>query len=95
MDLPAVVTTDLRLNEPRLAKLPNIMKARKKPIKVRSPESRLCSSAQTLKPADLGVDVKPRLETLKVANPPERVGGGKAESVEDLVAQLKAKGVLG
>ena len=49
---------------------------------------------QTLKPADLGVDVKPRLETLKVSEPPQRVGGGKAESVEDLVAQLKSKGVI-
>ena len=56
--------------------------------------TRTSLTEQTLKPADLGVDVKPRLETLKVSEPPQRVGGGKAESVEDLVAQLKSKGVI-
>ncbi|WP_429000199.1 electron transfer flavoprotein subunit beta/FixA family protein, partial [Stenotrophomonas maltophilia] len=62
MKLPAVVTTDLRLNEPRYATLPNIMKAKKKPL-------------ETVKPADLGVDVAPRLSTLKVAEPPKRNAG--------------------
>src|ERR1700748_632119 len=62
LTLPAVITTDLRLNEPRYVTLPNIMKAKKKPL-------------ETLKPADLGVDVAPRLKTLKVAEPPKRSGG--------------------
>jgi electron transfer flavoprotein beta subunit len=64
LSLPAVVTTDLRLNEPRYATLPNIMKAKKKPL-------------DTVKPADLGVDVAPRLKTLKVAEPPKRSAGIK------------------
>ena len=62
LTLPAIVTTDLRLNEPRYASLPNIMKARKKPI-------------ENVKPADLGVDPAPRLTTLKVAEPPKRKAG--------------------
>jgi electron transfer flavoprotein beta subunit len=74
--LPAVVTTDLRLNEPRYASLPNIMKAKKKPI-------------DQMAPADLGVDVSPRLTTLKVQEPPKREAGEKVESVQELVAKLK------
>ncbi|HUZ71861.1 MAG TPA: electron transfer flavoprotein subunit beta/FixA family protein [Stellaceae bacterium] len=73
--LPAVVTTDLRLNEPRYASLPNIMKAKKKPIEQVAPEA-------------LGVDVTPRLVTLKVEEPPRRQGGGKVGSVEELVDKL-------
>jgi electron transfer flavoprotein beta subunit len=73
--LPAIVTTDLRLNEPRYASLPNIMKAKKKPI-------------EALTPASLGVDAAPRLKTLKVAEPPRRQGGGKVASVEELVDKL-------
>jgi electron transfer flavoprotein beta subunit len=76
LKMPAIVTTDLRLNEPRYASLPNIMKARKKPI-------------ETIKPADLGVDPAPRLTTLSVAEPPKRQAGGKVKSVEELVAKLK------
>jgi electron transfer flavoprotein beta subunit len=76
--LPAVVTTDLRLNEPRYASLPNIMKARKKPI-------------ETLKPADLGVDPTPRLKVLKVAEPPKRQAGKKVGSVSELVQKLKTE----
>ncbi|RXW18053.1 hypothetical protein EST38_g7799 [Candolleomyces aberdarensis] len=78
--LPVVITTDLRLNEPRYASLPNIMKAKKKPVEKLSPE-------------DLGVDYTPQLETLKVTEPPKRVGGGKVASVEELVAKLKEAGV--
>jgi electron transfer flavoprotein beta subunit len=74
--LPAVVTTDLRLNEPRYVTLPNIMKAKKKPL-------------ETLKPADLGVDVTPRLKTLKVTEPPPRKAGVKVADVTDLVNKLK------
>ena len=76
LNLPAVVTTDLRLNEPRYAKLPNIMKAKKKPL-------------DTLTPDDLGVDVTPRLQTLKVAEPPVRQGGVKVADVDALVDKLK------
>ena len=76
LTLPAIVTTDLRLNEPRYASLPNIMKARKKPI-------------ETIKPADLGVDPAPRLTTLTVAEPPKRVAGVKVKSVAELVEKLK------
>jgi electron transfer flavoprotein beta subunit len=72
---PAVVTTDLRLNEPRFVKLPNIMKAKKKPLDV-------------LKPADLGVDVTPRLATLKVQEPPKRQAGIKVDTVASLVDKL-------
>ncbi|KDR77580.1 hypothetical protein GALMADRAFT_408000 [Galerina marginata CBS 339.88] len=78
--LPLVVTTDLRLNEPRYASLPNIMKAKKKPI-------------EKLSPADLGVDYTPQLETLKVAEPPKRVGGGKVANVDELIAKLKEAGI--
>ncbi|HQR55093.1 MAG TPA: electron transfer flavoprotein subunit beta/FixA family protein [Burkholderiaceae bacterium] len=74
--LPAVVTTDLRLNEPRYVTLPNIMKAKKKPLEV-------------VRPADLGVDVAPRLKTLKVAEPPRRGAGVKVPDVATLVAKLK------
>ncbi|TWB11093.1 electron transfer flavoprotein beta subunit [Gluconacetobacter diazotrophicus] len=74
--LPAIVTADLRLNEPRYASLPNIMKARKKPL-------------ETLAPADLGVDVTPRLTIVSVAEPPARKAGVKVASAEDLVARLR------
>ncbi len=74
--LPAVVTTDLRLNEPRYVTLPNIMKAKKKPL-------------DTLKPEELGVDVAPRLKTLKVAEPPKRGAGVKVPDVATLVDKLK------
>jgi electron transfer flavoprotein beta subunit len=74
--LPAVVTTDLRLNEPRYVTLPNIMKAKKKTLDV-------------VKPADLGVDVAPRLKTLKVTEPPKRGAGQKVPDVATLVAKLK------
>ncbi len=74
--LPAVVTVDLRLNTPRYASLPNIMKAKKKPI-------------ETLSPADLGVDVTPRLKTLKVVEPPKREAGIKVGSVAELVTKLR------
>ena len=81
--LPAVVSVDLRLNEPRYASLPNIMKAKKKQLDV-------------LKPEDLGVDVTPRLQYLKFAEPPRRQAGVKLGSVAELVARLKAEtGVLG
>ncbi|MEK8030759.1 electron transfer flavoprotein subunit beta/FixA family protein [Ideonella sp. DXS29W] len=76
LSTPAVVTTDLRLNEPRYVTLPNIMKAKKKPL-------------ETLKPADLGVDVAPRLKTLKVSEPPKRGAGVKVPDVATLVAKLK------
>jgi electron transfer flavoprotein beta subunit len=76
--LPAIVTTDLRLNEPRYASLPNIMKARKKPI-------------ETVKPADLGVDVTPRLAVLKVEEPPKRQAGKKVASVQELVEKLRSE----
>ena len=79
--LPAIVTADLRLNEPRYASLPNIMKAKKKPIDVKST-------------ADYGVDVAPRLIVLKVTEPPKRAGGIKVESAEQLVGKLKEAGVL-
>jgi electron transfer flavoprotein beta subunit len=77
---PAVVTTDLRLNEPRYASLPNIMKAKSKPLAVKSP-------------GDYGVDVAPRLETLKVVEPAKRTAGIKVGSVDELVGKLKALGV--
>jgi len=76
LKMPAVVTTDLRLNEPRYASLPNIMKAKKKPIDVVTPD-------------DLGVDVTPRLVTLKVEEPAKRQGGVKVGSVAELVDKLK------
>jgi electron transfer flavoprotein beta subunit len=74
--LPAVVTADLRLNEPRYATLPNIMKAKKKPLEVVTPES-------------LGVDVSPRIRVLRVAEPARRVAGQRVASVDDLVAKLR------
>ena len=76
MTLPAIVTTDLRLNEPRYVTLPNIMKATKKPM-------------ETLKPADLGVDVTPRLKTLKVSEPAGRKAGVKVADVATLIDKLK------
>jgi electron transfer flavoprotein beta subunit len=78
LDLPAIVTTDLRLNEPRYASLPNIMKAKKKPI-------------DSTNPAELGVDVASNLKTISVAPPPERTAGIKVESVEELVNKLKTE----
>ncbi|WP_373474882.1 electron transfer flavoprotein subunit beta/FixA family protein [Sphingorhabdus sp.] len=77
---PAIVTTDLRLNEPRYASLPNIMKAKSKPMATKTP-------------ADYGVDVAPRLKTLKVAEPPVRSAGIKVADVDALVAKLKEMGV--
>ena len=79
--LPAVMTTDLRLNEPRYASLPNIMKAKKKPIAEKSV-------------ADLGVDITPRFKVLKVCEPPKRSGGVKVANVGELLDKLKAAGVL-
>ncbi len=76
LKLPAIITTDLRLNEPRYASLPNIMKARKKTIDI-------------VKPADLGVDVTPRLTVLKVSEPPVRQAGKKVGSVQELVDKLR------
>ena len=76
LSLPAIITTDLRLNEPRYASLPNIMKARKKPI-------------ENVKPADLGVDPAPRLTVLKVSEPPKRQAGKKVGSVAELVDKLR------
>ena len=76
INTPAVISTDLRLNEPRYASLPNIMKAKKKPIDEMSPE-------------DLGVDIGPRLTTLKVEEPPKREAGVMVESVAELVDKLK------
>src|SRR5439155_11684433 len=76
IQLPAVVTTDLRLNEPRYATLPNIMKAKKKPLEV-------------MKPDALGVDVAPRLKTLKLEEPPKRKAGTKVPDARALVAKLR------
>jgi electron transfer flavoprotein beta subunit len=76
LKMPAIVTTDLRLNEPRYASLPNIMKAKKKPIADKTP-------------ADFGVDTSPRLEVLKTSEPPGRKGGVKVGSVAELVGKLK------
>jgi electron transfer flavoprotein beta subunit len=80
LKLPAVVTTDLRLNEPRYASLPNIMKAKSKPLATKSP-------------GDYGVDVARRLETLKVAEPPRRQAGIKVGSVDELVERLHGLGI--
>ncbi|HET9459362.1 MAG TPA: electron transfer flavoprotein subunit beta/FixA family protein [Sphingomicrobium sp.] len=79
-NVPAVITTDLRLNEPRYASLPNIMKAKSKPLATKSPD-------------ELGVDIARRLETLKVVEPPRRQAGIKVGSVDELVGKLKALGV--
>lgn len=76
ISLPAVVSTDLRLNEPRYATLPNIMKAKKKPLEI-------------VRPAELGVDVTPRLTTLKVSEPPKRSAGIKVADIAELVNKLK------
>jgi electron transfer flavoprotein beta subunit len=82
LELPAIITTDLRLNEPRYASLPNIMKAKKKPIDAKTP-------------ADFGVTPKARLKVLKIAEPPKRQAGIKVASVEELVDKLKNEaGVL-
>jgi electron transfer flavoprotein beta subunit len=78
LQLPAIVTTDLRLNEPRYVTLPNIMKAKKKPL-------------ETVKPEDLGVDVTPRLKTLKVAEPAKRSAGIKVPDVATLVSKLRTE----
>jgi electron transfer flavoprotein beta subunit len=81
LKLPAVVTTDLRLNEPRYASLPNIMKAKAKPIANKTP-------------ADYGVDVTPRLSTVKVTEPPKRSAGIKVKTVDELVGKLKEAGAI-
>lgn len=81
LDMPAIVTTDLRLNEPRYASLPNIMKAKKKPIDMKEI-------------GDYGVDVSPRLTVVKVTEPPTREAGEKVEDVDALIAKLKAKGAI-
>ncbi|MEI7612190.1 MAG: electron transfer flavoprotein subunit beta/FixA family protein [Betaproteobacteria bacterium] len=81
VQLPAVITVDLRLNEPRYSTLPNIMKARKKPLDTVTPES-------------LGVEVSPRLKTLKVSEPPKRPAGIRVQSVIELVAHLRSVGVI-
>ena len=80
LTLPAIVTTDLRLNEPRYASLPNIMKAKSKPLANKTP-------------ADYGVDTAPRIKTLKVAEPPVRSAGIKVADVDELVAKIKALGI--
>ncbi|WP_323767131.1 electron transfer flavoprotein subunit beta/FixA family protein [Marinovum sp.] len=79
--MPAVVTVDLRLNEPRYASLPNIMKAKKKPLEEKTPE-------------DYGVDVTPRLEVIKTAEPPARAAGEMVGSVDELIEKLKAAGAV-
>lgn len=80
LSLPAIITSDLRLNEPRYASLPNIMKAKKKPLDTKSP-------------ADYGVDITPRLTTTNVSEPPVRQAGEKVEDVDALVAKIKALGI--
>ncbi|MGB6086757.1 electron transfer flavoprotein subunit beta/FixA family protein [Parvibaculum sp.] len=82
LKMPVVVTTDLRLNEPRYASLPNIMKANKKPIDEKTP-------------ADFGVEVKTHLEVVKVSEPPQRQAGIKVETAAELVSKLKEAGVIG
>merc|ERR1712209_334763 len=79
--LPAVITVDLRLNEPRYATLPNIMKAKKKPVAKK-------------KASDFGIELDPRQEVLKVTDPPTRDAGIKVETVQDLVGKLKEAGVV-
>ncbi len=81
LNVPAVVTTDLRLNEPRYASLPNIMKAKSKPLAQKTP-------------ADYGVDTAPRLQTLKVEEPAKRQAGVKVGSVDELIGKLKTLGVV-
>ena len=80
-NLPAVVSADLRLNQPRFAKLQMILKARKKKIEKKTPN-------------ELGIDLAPRMEIVRVDEPPVREAGKKVESVDDLVSQLKKEGVL-
>ena len=80
--LPAVITADLRLNVPRYPPLPAIMKAKKKPL-------------ETIEPKDLGVDITPRVKTVKVEEPAKRQGGAKVASVDELLQKLKGAGVLG
>jgi len=80
LKIPAVVTTDLRLNEPRYASLPNIMKAKSKPLATKTPD-------------ELGVDISRRLETVRVAEPPKRQAGIKVASVDELVERLKGMGI--
>ena len=82
LNLPAVVTTDLRLNEPRYASLPNIMKAKSTPLAQKTPE-------------DYGVDITPRLATLRVTEPPKRSAGVKVGSVDELIDKLRETGVVG
>jgi electron transfer flavoprotein beta subunit len=82
LNLPAIVTTDLRLNEPRYASLPNIMKAKSKPLAQKTPE-------------DYGVDIAPRLSVLKVVEPSKRQAGVKVGSVDELIDKLRATGVVG
>ncbi|HEX5181827.1 MAG TPA: electron transfer flavoprotein subunit beta/FixA family protein [Allosphingosinicella sp.] len=82
LKLPAIVTTDLRLNEPRYASLPNIMKAKSKPLAQKSP-------------ADYGVDTAPRLQTIEVREPPKREAGIKVQSVDELIDRLRSAGVVG
>ncbi|HEY0625101.1 MAG TPA: electron transfer flavoprotein subunit beta/FixA family protein [Allosphingosinicella sp.] len=82
LKLPAIVTTDLRLNEPRYASLPNIMKAKSKPLATKTPE-------------DYGVDIAPRLTTVKVTEPPKRSAGVKVGSVDELIDKLRETGVIG
>ncbi len=82
LNLPAVVTTDLRLNEPRYASLPNIMKAKSKPLAQKTP-------------ADYGVDIAPRLTTVNVREPSKREAGVKVGSIDELIDQLRTKGVVG
>jgi electron transfer flavoprotein beta subunit len=82
LNIPAVVTTDLRLNEPRYASLPNIMKAKSKPLATKTAD-------------ELGVDISRRLETIKVAEPPRRKGGIIVDSVDELIDKLREKGVVG
>jgi len=79
VNVPAVISADLRLNEPRYATLPNIMKAKKKPLEKKTP-------------SDLGVDIKPRIKVLSVTDPPTREAGAKVESVEELLGKLKDLG---
>ena len=81
LSLPAIITTDLRLNEPRYASLPNIMKSKKKPLDEKTP-------------ADYGVDITPRLKTLNVSEPPVRQAGVKVADVDELVGKLKALGIV-
>jgi electron transfer flavoprotein beta subunit len=82
LNLPAIVTTDLRLNEPRYASLPNIMKAKSKPLAQKTP-------------GDYGVDITPRLKTLKVTEPSKRQAGVKVASVDELIDKLRETGVVG